>query len=82
MKTRLKKLLLFTILLVAVGMMFGVSNSAVAKTKKLKTKTIKAGKSVNLKVKGNAKWKISKPDVARMTVLNGSTAKVTGLQKG
>ena len=82
MKTRLKKLLLFTILLVAVGMMFGVSNSAVAKTKKLKTKTIKAGKSVNLKVKGNAKWKISRPDVARMTVLNGSTAKVTGLQKG
>ena len=43
MKTRLKKLLLFTILLVAVGMMFGVSNSAMAKTKKLKTKTIKAG---------------------------------------
>lgn len=82
MKRNIKKLLLFTVLLLTVGMMLGAFSSASAKTKKLKTKTIKAGKSVNLKVKGKAKWKISNAAVARMTVLNSNTAKVTGLQKG
>lgn len=78
----LRKLLLITVLLIAVGMMLGASNAAEAKTKNLKTKTIKTGKSVNLKVKGSANWAISNTDVARMTVLSASTAKVTGLQPG
>jgi uncharacterized protein YkwD len=82
MKTILRKLLLVTVLLVAVGMMLGASNAAEAKTKNLKTKTIKTGKSVNLKVKGSANWAISNTAVARMTVLSASTAKVTGLQPG
>ena len=82
MKRILKKLLLITVLLVAVGMMLGSSNAAEAKTKKLKTKTSKAGKSVNLRVKGEANWAISNASVARMTVLSVNTAKVTGLQKG
>ena len=55
MKRILKKLFLITALLVAVGMMLGASNAAEAKSKKLKTKTIKAGKSVNLRVKGEAR---------------------------
>ncbi len=82
MRRILKKLLLITALLVAVGMMLGGTNAAIAKTKKLKTKTITAGKSVNLKVKGQAKWAISNSKVARMTVLSVSKAKITGLQKG
>ena len=82
MKKVMKKLLLITVLLVAVGMMLGASNAAEAKSKKLKSKTIKAGKSVNLKVKGDAQWAISNSQVARMTVLSTSMAKVTGLQKG
>lgn len=82
MRKIFKRLLLFMVLLVAVGMMLGASNAAEAKVKKLKTKTIKAGKSVNLKVKGEAAWKISNAKVARMTVLSTSKAKVTGLQKG
>ena len=82
MKRIYKKLLLITALLVAVGMMLGAANAAQAKTKNLKTKTIKAGKSVNLKVKGKAAWAISNSKVARMTVLSASKAKVTGLQKG
>ena len=82
MKRILKKLLLITVLLVAVGMMLGASNAAEAKSKKLKTKTIKAGKSVNLRVKGEANWAISNTQVARMTVLSANMAKITGLQKG
>ncbi len=82
MKRIVKKLLLITALLVAVGMMLGASNAAEAKTKKLKTKTIKAGKSVNLKVKGEANWAITNAQVARMTVLSMNMAKITGLQKG
>ena len=82
MKRILKKLLLITALLVAVGMMLGASNAAEAKSKKLKTKTIKAGKSVNLRVKGEANWAISNTQVARMTVLSANMAKITGLQKG
>lgn len=82
MKRILKKLLLITVLLVAVGMMLGASNAAEAKTKNLKTKTIKAGKSVNLKVNGQADWAISNTKVARMTVLSASKAKITGLQQG
>lgn len=82
MKHVLKKLLLITMLLVAVGMMLGASNAAEAQTKTLKTKTIKAGKSVNLKVKGSANWAISNTQVARMTVLSANTAKITGLQPG
>ncbi len=82
MKRIRKKLLLITALLVAVGMMLGASNAAVAKTKKLKTKTITAGKSINLKVKGEAQWAISNKQVARMTVLSVSKAKITGLKKG
>lgn len=82
MKRLLKKLLLITVLLVAVGTLLGTSNAAEAATKNLKTKTIKAGKSVNLKVKGQASWAISNSQVARMTVLSASKAKVTGLKKG
>jgi uncharacterized protein YkwD len=82
MKKGLKKILLITMLLVAVGMMLGASNAAEAKTKTLKTKTIKAGKSVNLKVNGSANWAISNTQVARMTVLSANTAKITGLQPG
>lgn len=82
MKSIFKKLLLIMALLVAVGMMLGASNAAQAKVQKLKTKTISAGKSVNLKVKGEAEWKISNTQVARMTVLSASKAKVTGLQSG
>lgn len=82
MKRVLKKLLLITMLLLAVGVLLGAAGTAEAKTKKLKTKTIKAGKSVNLKVKGQAAWAISNTQVARMTVLSANKAKVTGLQKG
>lgn len=82
MKIIQRKLLLVAVLLVAVGMMLGVSGAAQAATKNLKTKTIKAGKSVNLKVKGEADWAISNTQVANMTVLNASTAKVTGKQAG
>ncbi len=83
MKKHFKKLLLMiTVLLVAVGMLLGTSSVALAKTKKLKTKTIAAGRSVNLKVKGSANWAISNTVVARMTVLSQSTAKITGLKKG
>ncbi len=82
MKNLFRKLLLITALLVTVGMMLGASNAAQAKTKSLKTKTISAGKSVNLKVSGKAKWAISNTSVARMTVLSQSKAKVTGLKKG
>ncbi len=82
MKKYFKKLLLITALLVAVGMLLGASNVALAKTKKLKTKTITAGRSVNLKVKGSANWAISNTVVARMTVLSQNVAKVTGLKKG
>lgn len=82
MKRNFKKLLLITALLVAVGMMLGASSVAMAKTKKLKTKTIPAGRSVNLKVKGKANWAISNAAVARMTVVSQSLAQVTGLKKG
>lgn len=82
MRRILKKLLLFSALLVAVGMLLGASGTVQAKTKTLKTKTIKAGKSVNLSVKGKASWAISNTKVARMTVLSASKAKITGLEKG
>ena len=82
MKRIMKKLLLITALLVTVGVMLGSINAAEAKAKKLKSKTIKAGKSVNLKVKGEAEWAITNTEVARMTVVSASMAKITGLQKG
>ncbi len=82
MKQIIKKLLLITALLVAVGMMMGASNAAEARAKSVKTKTIPAGASVNLSVKGKAKWAISNTAVARMTVLSQNRAKVTGLQAG
>lgn len=80
MKRILKKLLLIAAILVAAGMMMGASNTAEAKS--VKTKTIPAGSSVNLSVKGKAKWAISNTAVARMTVLSQSRVKVTGLQQG
>ncbi len=82
MKRIFRKILLITALLVAVGMMLGASNAAEAKTKSLKTKTIAAGSSVNLRVKGKATWAISNAAVARMTVLSQNKAKVTGLTQG
>lgn len=82
MKRILKKPVLMTLILLAVGTMLGASMAAQAKTKNLKTKTIKAGKSVNLKVKGDADWAISNAQVANMTVLSANTAKVTGKQPG
>ncbi len=79
MKRTAKKLHLITALLLIVGMMMGASNAALARAK---TKTIPAGSSVNLSVKGKAKWAISNTAVARMTVLSQNRAKVTGLRQG
>ncbi len=82
MRKVLKKTFLIAALLVTVLMMSGSGNAAFAGTTTLKTKTIRVGKSVYLKVSGQAQWGISDTEVARLTVVSPEKAKVTGLKKG
>ena len=80
MKMFKKNIRLAFVLFLVAGLL--INNAGFAAAAKLKSKTIKTGSSVNVKVKGKAKWKISNGAVARLTVLSKKKAQVTGLQAG
>ena len=80
MKKIISKQFLIIALLLAIGVLFGSPRTLSAAS--LGKKTIKVGKSVNLKVKKDADWGISNTQVARMVGLSDKKVKVTGLAAG